>query len=318
MTLDEYVKRVSGLKKFNNENIDEWFMTLDDCVINALELLEGAEIPKIPPIDSPIVMGSGNAYYTGVLLFEDQVAFTATESTYMDALDSLGDFTKSGVVISASGSKNAGGISEELKRRNIENRYLLTCTNGSEASSFFDIKNIFVLPKCPEPYTYNTSTYLGMLLTKYQTSPRDILDHIRENVDPILDSWKEEIDNANAFYLMVPNEAENIKSMFHIKFEELFGRRFGRDIYTPEFADKHATDIIPTDGELKVAIGCHGPELSKEDIHVPLPSDNPRDYSSLMAVGYYTIGKMQLARQNLFKDNIVDWCEARGKSPLVV
>ena len=320
MTLDEYVGRVSRLSEFTNANIDEWFMTVDDCVINALEGLGRAKIPKIPydRIVAPIVMGSGNAYHTGVLLFEDRAAFTATESTYKGVLDALGNFAKSGVVISASGSKNAGGISEELKRRDIAYRFLITCTKDSEASAFFDGEKIFELPKCPEPYTYNTSTYLGMLLTKYWRKPSEIEAHIRNTVDPILEERREDIDRASAFYFMVPNEAENIKSMFHIKFEELFGRRFGRDIYTPEFADKHATDIVSTDGELRVAIGCHGPDLSREDISIPLPDNNPKDYATLMAVGYYTIGKIQKSRQSFFRDNVVDWCKARGKSPMVV
>lgn len=299
--------------KYNNSNIDEWFFTVDKCVLNALELFKKKRPPVINLGDykRPLVVGSGNAAETGKILYEDKDAIPATESTYERELNARGSIDGA-IVISASGGKSSVAITKTLRERGLEAR-LITCNPEAPAAEFIDKDKIFVTPRNPEPYTFNTSTYMGMILGKTREDPAKILEHLKGPIKEELNKYN--FSKTPAFFIMIDKKFSNFMRMIQIKFEELFGRRVARDFYTPEFVDEHATDIVDTPGEVKIAFGCQGPKLTPEDIYLPLPKGT--GYGTLMAMGYYAVGRIQSQKPSWFKERIVNWVEARGINPFV-
>lgn len=292
--------------------IDKWFFNLDKAVINALELFIKEGLPKLDlgNFKRPLVIGSGNAIETGKILFNDVDAVFANESTYEQALKIYKDIDGA-VLISASGKKDAPPIAEKLKQIGMK-RKLLTCNPNAPATEFFDKKDVFLFPSLPEPYTYNTSTYGGMILAKTKEDPKKILEFIKTKVDKAIPSC---IGEHSSYTLLVEKEFNLICPMLQTKFIELFGRRFGRDIFTKQFAEVHATDIVPTPEELFISFGYDNKMLGEERLTIPLPKN--ADYGAMMLISYYTIGKLQAAKEPFFKENIVSWGKKRGHEPLV-
>ena len=79
-------KNIEVMQKFTVKNIPN----LDVCVLAALELFAKQKIPKITiPYKRPMVVGSGNAAATGRIIFENEDAVFADESTYLNKLKRL-------------------------------------------------------------------------------------------------------------------------------------------------------------------------------------------------------------------------------------
>ena len=131
---------------------------LDICVLAALELLANTKTPKIKiPFKRPLVVGSGNAAATGKIIFEKHDAVFADESTVDLKLKNIKSID--GVVlISASGAKHAPIIAKKAKKKKKQ-VILITNTKNSMAEPFAN--KTYLFPKNKEPYTYNTSTYMG-------------------------------------------------------------------------------------------------------------------------------------------------------------
>lgn len=283
---------------------------LDVCVLNALRLFAdpSTKLPKIDfdAFERPLVVGSGNAAATGRIMFADKDAVFADESTYESRLDAVPSID--GVMLlSASAGKHAPIIAKNVKQRGLP-VILLTCNPHPAAGP--DVDEVHIFPSLPEPYTYNTSTYMGMILAKTQENPRAILSHIKRFVDPALRSSCIDFANFNAFFILVPEEFDLIRPMLNTKFVELFGRRVARDIFTWEQA-KHATRVVEADAELFISFGRKN-EWGKYRLHIPLPKK--ADYVAMMAVGYYVIGKIQAQKLPWFKESIVKFCNETAKA----
>jgi len=285
-------------------------INLDVCVLNALEhfIREG-----LPPVDlggysRPLVVGSGNAAATGRIILEDRDAVFADESTYQNVLDAV-ESIDGAILISASGGKNAPGIAQDLQNRGLEVR-LLTCNRNAAAGQYVDSDKVFVFPHAPEPYTYNTSTYMGMILAKTKEKPQEILDHIENAVNQSLSKLAMPFRAFDAFYFIVPKEFDAIRQMLTTKFVELFGRRIARDVFTVEQA-KHATTLVPTDNELFVSLGYENDLWGRYRLNIPLLSN--AGYGAIMAVGYYVIGKIQAAKPPWFKDSVARYCKEAAR-----
>ena len=161
---------------------------LDECVMNALNLFADAatEFPKpnLAKYARPLVVGSGNAIATGRIVFDAMDAVYADESGYAQKLDAVGSID--GVVLfSAAGGKHAPIIAKDVKARGRE-IILFTCNPNPPAQDDVDACHVF--PSRAEPYTYNTSTYMGMMMACLVEDPqaeaKRIIDHIRNVVDP--------------------------------------------------------------------------------------------------------------------------------------
>lgn len=299
------MKNIEVMNSFTTKNLPN----LDTAVLAALELFSQTKLPKMSfPYKKPLVVGSGNAAATGKILFTNAQASFATESTYEPKLKHCDGV----VLLSASGSKHAPIITKCAKKHK-KHVTLITNTGNSQAHKFLDHKHKYdeyVLPKNREPYTYNTSTYLGMILAKTHENPGDILNYIQKNTAtlkyPNFKQYKK-------YYLLIPEEFSEIIRLFQIKFVELFGRNIARDIETFE-QTKHATTVVPAKNELFISFGkqnkIYGPK--KDRFHVPLPKNT--DYASIMAIGYYLIGQIQKAQPPWFKQNIENYMRSASKT----
>src|SRR3989344_1638876 len=148
-------------------------INLDQAFLNALKLFQEQRLPtlKLPSFKRLLVVGSGNAAVTGKILFQGTDAVFADESTYLQKLNVVKSIDGA-VIISASGGKHAPIIAKELQKRK-KKVILLTTNINAPAREYVD--EMIVFPKQSEPYTYNTSTYLGMILSKTKENPKIIL-----------------------------------------------------------------------------------------------------------------------------------------------
>jgi len=271
---------------------------LDECVLGALEFFQDKEIPEIIiPYKKPLVVGSGNAEATGKILFEDIGAIFASESNFEDKLKNIKGID--GVIlVSASGNKHAPIIAKTV---NKYKKHLTLLTNNyyAKAEKLLDHKHkydLFLFPHQREPYTYNTSTYMSMLLGKTKEKPKEIYDFILKST---LNLELPKLKKYDKFYLIIPPEFSGIKRMLEIKFIELFGRQIAHTIETSSYV-RHATTIIPSD-ELFISFGEENKTfgLPKQRLFIPLPKN--ADYAAMMAVAYYIIGKIQASHTPYFK-----------------
>ncbi len=294
-------KYIEILKKFDLNNIPD----LDVAVLGALELFQKEKLPKmkLDVYKKPLVIGSGNAEATGRIIFQDLDAVFASESNYEEKLKNIKSID--GVVlVSASGEKHAPIIAKTAKKYG-KHVTLITNSPNSSASKELDKKHDYdeyVFPKNREPYTYNTSTYMGMILGYTGEDPAVIYKFIKENIDVIKFPDFSQYDK---FYLIIPSQFSGIIRMLQVKFIELFGRMIARDIETSEYT-RHATTIVPSE-ELFISFGQKNDNWGKPEnrLHIPLP--NNAGYATMMAIGYYTIAQIQKQHPPYFKKNLAEY-----------
>lgn len=274
---------------------------LDVCVLGALELFMKEKLPsfKIDKFKRPLVIGSGNAYVTGQIIFDSCEAIFANENNYKNQAN-IHKNRDVVVIISSSGGKHSIEISKFFKNSRVP-VFLITNNKNAPAGKFINQKNIIVYPCNREPYTYNTSTYLGYILSRFDESPEKIYDFIKKEIEPIM---PDKLFNQEAFLLTIPPKFELMKYMFNTKFFELFGRKIPRDVFTTE-ESKHASNVVPGN-ELFIDFGGKSPLNEKNTLTIPLPKWI--NYGSLMAIGYFIIGKIQAVNYPYFKTNISDYC----------
>jgi hypothetical protein len=293
--MDSHIKVLSS---FDIDNLPN----LDTAVLGALELFEQTPLPAIDRsvYKHPLVVGSGNAEATGRIIYETSDALFASESNFEAKLQAIP--TIDGVVlISASGGKHAPAIARKARELG-KHVTLITNTPGSPASRELDDGHgydEYIFPKNREPYTYNTSTYMGMILGATGEDPAAIRKFV-EGYTAKLDF--SDFSKYDKYYLIVPAKYSEIIRMLQVKFIELFGRNIARDIETDEFV-AHATTVAPS-RELFVSFGKENTVWGEPQnrLHVPLPEK--ADYAAMMAVGYYVVAQIQKAYPHYFKDNI--------------
>ncbi len=279
-------------------------INLDEAVINALNLFEN-NLPNLNlgNYKRPLVVGSGNAAVSGRIIFNDKDAVFADESNYEQILKNYK--IDGAILISASGGKHSPVIAKRLKNLKIETR-MLTCNPNSSARDFVDSDKFFVFPNNPEPYTYNTSTYLGMIIAKTRENPKDIKNYLKVLSRKIPKNLKK----YDSYYFIVPNEFECFREMVLTKFDELFQPKISGRCFTPD-QSKHAKSIAPNDKELFVSFGYDNKIFGKNRLNIPLPQNS--DFGMLLSVSYYFIGQIQRQNPPWFKDNIEEYCKKASK-----
>lgn len=269
----------------NNKIID-----LDECVLNALDLFQKEKLPNVNiKFKKPLIVGSGNAAVTGKIIFSDKDAVFADESNYKDKIEN--NRVDGAVIISASGGKHAPLIAKYLKIKKIKT-VLMTNNPNALASKYSDKTHVF--PKNPEPYTYNTSTYLGMILSKTKENPKKIKEALRK-----IDKFSKKLKNYDSYFIIVPEEFDYTREMFLTKFDELFGPKISGRVFTYE-QTKHAKTLVPSDKELFVGLGVNNKIFGKNRVNIPFKGKE----AGLIATGYYFIGKIQKQNPDYFKKNI--------------
>lgn len=294
------------LKGFNLNNIPD----LDVAVLGALELFQKEPLPKLnlDVYKHPLVVGSGNAEATGQIIFQNFDAVFASESNFENKLKN--NNVDGVILISASGEKHAPVIARVAKqyRKHVT---LITNTPNSLASKELDHQHNYDeynFPKNREPYTYNTSTYLGMILGSTGEDPADIYNFIRTNI--IYLNFPD-LSKYNKFYLIVPPQFSEIIRMLQVKFIELFGRNIARDIETSEYVP-HATTVAPSD-ELFIGLGFDNQIWGKPEQRFNVPLPKKAGYGAMMAVGYYLIAQIQKQHPPYFKDHITFYTQEISK-----
>jgi len=276
-----------------SENIRD----LSQVVVDALELLSGYQPPKLD-LGSPkkrLVVASGNALPTGKVIFEDEDAVFAGEDQYEKVLQKIP--VDGAVVISASGKKHAPIIVGDLLKRELDT-YLLTCDAGSPAAKLLAGDHVFETRSAPEPITYNTSTYLGMILAKTGEDPAGILEFIRREIDPLI----QDLTEYTAFYVLVESRFDVLREMFITKFDELFGPMLPGRCYTVE-QTLHAKTVVPSPKELFISFGYENQVFGEEGARLNVPLFDGAGYAAMIATGYYVIGKIQSQFPQWFKEN---------------
>ena len=206
-------------------------------------------------------------------------------------------------LISASGGKHAPIIAQELHKKKIETRLL---TNNHNAPARIHAAKTYVFPKLPEPYTYNTSTYMGMILAKTKEDPQEIINYLKE----IKEMVPNNLSQYDAFVIVVPEEFDLVREMFLTKFHELFGPMISARICTPEQM-KHAKTVIPSDTELFISLGYRNDSFGKNRLNIPLQSN--ANFGMIMALGYFVIGHIQKQHPPYFKENIESYTKEISK-----
>jgi hypothetical protein len=296
-----------AINTLNSFDIDS-IPNLDVAVIGALDLFSSVSLPSIDinAYKKPLIVGSGNAEATGRIMFRDKDAVFASESDYESKLINI-NAIDGVVIISASGGKHAPIIAKKCHELG-KHVTLITSTANSPASTELDHEHQYdeyVFPKNREPYTYNTSTYMAMILGATQEDPRAIKHYI-ETVTSTLEF--PDFSNYNKYYLIVPAKFNGIIRMLQVKFIELFGRNIARDIETSEYV-RHATTVAPSD-ELFISFGEENTTWGEVQNRLFVPLPEGADYASMMAVGYYLVSQIQKTYSELFKENIASYTEA--------
>lgn len=287
------------MRSFEVEDIPN----LDVCILGALEFLSEKDLPKINigKKGRLLVIGSGNALVAGRIMFEDRDAVFASESDYRKRFRA-GKYNFV-ILISASGGKNSVGIAKYFKRKRVD---VILLTNNKEAVSAGLVSESVVFPKMREPYTYNTSTYLSMILAATKESPEKIYDEINK----IRGKIPNDFSKYDVFYFILPSKFDAIRELFTTKFDELFGPEVDGMIFTEE-QTKHAKTIVTSNKQLFVGFGMKNNRYGKKRFNFGLPKT--ADYGMVMAVGYFLIGKIQEEKEPFFKKNIVRYTEEASK-----
>lgn len=297
-------KNLDLMNNFDEKNLP----SLSTVVLAALELFVKEGLPKIvfPEFKRPIIAGSGNAKVTSQILFSNTDAIFVDENNYMDAFKRNPD---GAILFSASGNKHAPIIAKYFLSNKIDT-FLVSCNENSQTFKLLGKDKCIITSKNREPYTYNTSTYLGWILAKTREDPKKILNFINKKVKK---SIPNNFNQYTGFLLITPNQFEFINQLFETKFIELFGRKIARDVKTYEEL-KHAITVVPSKKELCIKFG-KGEEIifNGDIIEIHLPNDC--NLATMMSIGYYVIGQIQEQKPQYFKKNIARYVkEASSKS----
>jgi hypothetical protein len=282
---------------------------LDHVVESALAFFGDYEVPRLnlSAFHMPLVVGSGNALNAGQAIFSKQAAIFADESTFRSVLSAYSEAIEKGmitqaVIISASGEKDSVWEIEEAKANKLET-WLLTCEAVSSAAKIAD--HVLVYRKIAEPYTYNTSTYMGMLLSAENDEAADILSSLSSLHLP--EKWA----GYEAYAFVLPDEYAALVPMLEIKRHELFGPHLSVRATTAGQA-RHAKFVNRSEKELVIGldgadISCFGFPEHRFEVRWPFKSQ-----AAMMALGYWLIGRIQAAKPPYFKENIKAFCEDYG------
>ncbi|MCA9496345.1 MAG: hypothetical protein KC589_05365 [Nanoarchaeota archaeon] len=284
------------MREFDESNLP----SLSVATLGALELFIENGLPEVEIKDfkKPVIVGSGNAIVTAGILYAGKDVIFADENNYKEAMNISG--VDGVLVFSASGAKHGPIIAQEAINKGLKCQ-VITCTPDSPAEKIVGKENTILTVKNREPYTYNTSTYMGWIFAKTREDPKYILDFILNEVDKAI---PKNISNYLGYLLVSPNEYSKGNRLFEVKFIELFARRIARDVKTYEEL-KHAVTVVPYEKELCIKFGEGDVDFANDVITIPLPEK--MGPAAMMAIGYYVIGKIAEGKEQWFKKNIASY-----------
>lgn len=297
------MKYLEQTKTFTENNL----ISLDECVLAALELFQTVEIKKwdFSKFKKPLIAGSGNAIVTAEIIFSWMNAIFCDETTFDSAISRDIDWV---IILSASWEKHAPIFAEKAKKLWLET-YLITCSKDSSAEKIIWENHTIITPKNREPYTYNTSTYMGWVLANTWETPQEIYKYIQEKIDPIVNNF--DFSEFSSYLLVTPNNFAGVNQLFRVKFIELFWRKIARDVFSYEHM-KHAITVVPDAKELAISFWKWEFDFESKKLNIPLPENC--DLAMIMAIWYYVIWKIQKSYPNYFQENIWNYIDRANES----
>lgn len=293
----------------NTEITAENIPNLDKTVLQTLDFFAKNPPPSVNvnEFKSPFVVGSGNAFNTGLIIFSGKDAILADESNFRSIIASSNKKARDGssrdaVVISASGSKDSVWEIELAKEHGLRTT-LLTTKAQSDAAKAAD--RVIVFKSIPEPYTYNTSTYMGMMLGATHEDPLKIKEFIESLKLP------DNFADHKGYAFVVPDQFMQICAMLEIKKSELFGPYVSLRAFSQGHA-RHAKFTIRAPEELVISLGQKNEYYGHEDHrwNINLPQNS--NFALIMALTYYIVGKIQASKPPYFKENIARYVSDDG------
>lgn len=284
-------------------------INLDKCVLNALDFFIKNPPPKfnIDNFNLPLVVGSGNAYNTGLIIFSGKPAIFADESNFKKLLPAFEKAINNklitlAVIISASGGKDSVWEIEYAKKYGL-NTTLLTTKPESDAAKIAD--NTYTFKSIDEPYTYNVSTYMGMILSTTHEPPDKILNYINSIEFP------KKFNDYNAYSFILPDKYLNICPMLDVKKSELFGAKLSLRAFSQGHA-RHAKFVIRSEDELIISINNKNEYFGNPNCRWEINLPDYFDFAAIMAITYYIIGKIQSIKPQYYKENIQNYVTDYG------
>lgn len=284
-------------------------INLDECVLNALDFFENNLPPKldISKYNLPFVVGSGNAYNTGLIIFSEQAAIFADESNFRKMIPAFGKAIDSKVItdvviISASGEKDSVWELELAKEKRLRTT-LLTTKGESSAAKIADETHVF--QSLDEPYTYNTSTYMGMILSTTNEDAKRIKEAIKSLRFP------ENFEDYQSYSFVLPDKYLNICPMLDIKKSELFGPYLSMRAFSEGHA-RHAKFVIRSPEELVIGIDSNIDHFGLPEHRWSINIPENLSFGAVMAVTYYIVGKIQAAKPPYFYEHVPNYVSDYG------
>jgi hypothetical protein len=180
---------------------------------------------------------------------------------------------------------------------------LLTCKPQSSGAKIAD--TVYSYKSIAEPYTYNTSTYLGMILSTSGERAEDI-KKIIEHTTLIT-----EFNGYESYAFILPDAYANVTPMIVIKDNELFGPHLMIRAY-PEGHARHAKFVHPWEKELVISIGFKNIYFGHPNHRWDIPFPESVSFGTMIALTYYLCGLIQKAKPNYFVQDIQNYCTDYG------
>lgn len=284
-------------------------LTLNKIVLDALSFFTTHTISPfdVNAYNLPFVVGSGNALSTGKIIFSEKAAIFADESNFRLIVESYKEaiakgLVKQSVVISASGEKDSVWEVELSKQQGLTTT-LFTCKPDSSAAKIAD--TVIPFRSIAEPYTYNTSTYLGMILASTHEDPKRIFDYLHQlEIPPAFTNYE-------AYAFVLDDRFIHIAPMIEVKRDELFGPHLMMRAFTFGHA-RHAKFVHPWDKELVISLGKENKFFGDAEHRWNIDLPPNASFGAVMAVSYYLCGLIQEAKHPYFKENITAFCSDYG------
>lgn len=282
---------------------------LDTIVLDTLDFFSVNKPPvlDINQFNFPFVVGSGNAYNTGLIIFSQKSAIFADESNFKSIISAYKEpiekgLIKQAVIISASGGKDSVWELRLAKEKGL-NSTLLTTKGESDAAKVAD--KTYIYKSIDEPYTYNTSTYMGMILSATSEDPAKIKEQIN------LLQFPDNFANYAAYAFVLPDEFLNVCPMLEIKRDELFGPNLSLRAFSQGHA-RHAKFVNKSKDELVMTLGVKNEYFGDPESRWDIPLPEGINFAGVMALTYYIVGKIQASKPSYFKENIANYVSDYG------
>lgn len=283
---------------------------LNETVLAGLDFFIKNKPPRLKFKNCPrLIVGSVNAYNTGRMLFGRQAAIFADEGNFREILKIYRPLIKNktikeAIVISASGEKDSIWEIKAAQAAGLQT-WLLTCNGQSTGAKLAD--KLIVSQKIPEPYSYNFSTYVGLLLGATGEKAQAIKNFLGRLKIPT------NLKKYSFFTFILPDKFKAIVDMLTVKDDELFGPYSSLRAYSEGNA-RHAKFIARSARELVISFGQNkyfGETKNRWKLSLPKNAD----FGLVLSLSYYLVGLIQKQKTAYFKKGIANYCLKTGPKP---